>query len=58
MAVKGKESPEFTKEQYLCSERFTHKQKDILSALLEDGKAYTTEEVDGMMKAFLEKEVK
>lgn len=48
---------EYTKSQITESKRFTD-QKDILNGLLEDGKTYTIEEVETIIKSFLGKEVK
>lgn len=50
--------PVFTKQQFLASEQFTGSQKDILSALLDDGKTYSNEQAVKMMKDFQTREVK
>ena len=47
----------FIKKDLLRSKRYS-KQRDILNALLEDGKTYTLKEVDKIIKFFLNKEVK
>ena len=48
---------EFTKADLLRSKRYRFK-RDILNALLEDGKTYTIREVDSLIRTFLSKEVK
>lgn len=47
----------YTKQQFLSSEKYAA-DKDVLNALLEDGKTYTAEQADQKMKVFLEKEAK
>jgi len=47
----------YTKSQITDSKRFTG-QQDILNGQLEDGKTYTIEEVENIIKTFLGKEVK
>lgn len=50
--------PVFTKQQFLDSEQFTSSQKDMLSALLDDGKTYSNEQAVKIMKDFQIREVK
>lgn len=54
MAAKQKqaEAVRFPKEQILTFARYKHR-RDLVGALLEDGAAYTTAEVDAMLKKFL-----
>jgi len=47
----------FTKEAILKDKRYVAF-KDVLSATLEDGKTYTHGDVDKVIKAFTEREVK
>ncbi|OAB25895.1 hypothetical protein PMSD_26730 [Paenibacillus macquariensis subsp. defensor] len=47
----------YTKSQITESKKFAENQ-DVLNGLLEDGKAYTIEEVESITKTFLGKEVK
>ena len=64
MAKKDTETPEtiktpvYYKEQFLKSKQYTAQQKDLLAALLEDGKKYTTAQVNESLNNFLKKEVK
>ena len=58
MAKKDSETPVYSKEQFLKSKQFTAQQKDLLAALLEDRKTYTTDQVNEMLNQFLKKEVK
>lgn len=50
---KENKNPKFTKEQLLRSEKYANYQ-DALSALLKDGKTYTHEEVERILKEFYE----
>ncbi len=52
----SKKASAFTKQQLLSSERYKFK-KDLLNALIEDGKTYTIAEVDKMVKSYLEGKV-
>lgn len=56
----NKKEPEadFSKQQFLNSKNFTAGQKDILNALLEEGKTYTHSQVNEAVKKFLDKEAK
>lgn len=47
----------FTKAQLLKSKKYSER-VDLLNVLLEDGKAYTSKEVDELVKDFMNKEVK
>ena len=49
--------PVFTKSDLLKSKRYFHK-RDILTVALNEGKTYTVEQVDKIIKTFLSKEVK
>jgi len=55
---KEQETPMFSKEQLLQSKLFTPLHKDVLSALLEDGQAYTTDQVKQKIDAFLKEATK
>lgn len=62
MANEGKietttEIPAFTKEQLRNSRKYRN-EKDILGVVLEDGKDYTIEETDKLIKDFKERKVK
>lgn len=46
----------YTKDQILASEKYV-KRRDLINALLDDGKEYTIEEVDKMMQKFLKGKV-
>lgn len=50
-------APAHTKAQLLASQKYANRQ-DILNALLEDGKTYTTEQVDVMIRKFMKGKVK
>lgn len=50
------DSPVFLKQDLVKSKRYFDK-RDILNALLEDGKTYTLAQVDDIIKTFLSKEV-
>lgn len=52
-----KEEATFTKAQLLKSKKYSER-VDLLNVLLEDGKAYTSKEVDVLVKDFMNKEVK
>lgn len=43
--------PSFSKEQLLKSNKYSHR-RDALSALLEDGKVYSSAEVDEILNKF------
>lgn len=48
----------FTKEQFLASRQRSGRERDILAAVLVDGKTYTIAEAEKVMQAYLRKEVK
>lgn len=50
-------APTHSKEQLLRSQRYM-KLRDLLGALLEDGKQYTIEEVDAAIDNFMKGKVK
>lgn len=47
----------FCKEQLLISARYRNR-RDLVSALLDDGKSYTVAEVDQMIEKFMKGQVK
>lgn len=47
----------YAKEQFLGSSRFAD-HKDVLNALLVEGKTYTTDQVERLVHDFLKKEAK
>jgi len=49
--------PRFTKKQVLSAARFKNR-KDLVSAVLDDGKTYTIVEVDQMVDRFMKGKVK
>ncbi len=51
------QAPDYTKQQFLGSAKYAA-HKDVLNALLVDGKTYTSDNVDQLIKEFLEQEVK
>ncbi|AVF27559.1 hypothetical protein [Paenibacillus larvae] len=48
----------YAKGQFLESKQFTTTEKDILSIVLKEDRAYTIEQAKSMIKELLEKEVK
>ena len=54
--VKTVQKPSFTKEQFINSKNSVYI-KDLLSALLEDGKTYTHDEVKNIVEKYLKKVV-
>lgn len=50
-------APVHTKAQLLASQKYANRQ-DILNALLENGKTYTTEQVDALIEKFMKGQVK
>lgn len=50
--VKTPKAPTFSKKQFAASQRFS-KRKDLINALLEDGKMYTIKEVEDKINNFL-----
>lgn len=53
----GETTVKFTKAQLLKCTRYSHR-KDALSVLLKDDERYTHEEVERMLKKFMNKRVK
>lgn len=49
--------PTFTKAQFLASEQFSAVQIDFLSAILEDDKTYTVEQVNHLIEEKVKKAV-
>ena len=49
--------PVFYKEQVIKSKRYANR-KDALSFLLEDGKAYTYADIDGILDGYMKGKVK
>lgn len=47
----------FSKEQILASAKYSNR-RDLLTVLLEDGKSYTTEQVEQVMNDWFKKGVK
>ena len=50
-------APEFSKVQLLTSNRYGHR-RDLLEALLEDGKLYTFSAVDALIQKYDEQEAR
>lgn len=48
----------YTKQQFLAAGSYTPQQKDILSAVLEEGKSYTREEAAREIEEFMKRTVK
>lgn len=57
MKPKAAEPARYGKEKFLASKQFTGK-TDLLAALLDDDKTYTTDQVITLIGDFLKKEVK
>lgn len=49
--------PVFTKEQIVASKRFQYR-RDLLSAVLDDGKSYTMVQVETLMEKYMKGQVK
>lgn len=47
----------YTKEQLTASKRYANR-RDIISALLENGKSYTLDEVDALINKYMKGKVK
>ena len=54
---KGHRGRYLQKEQLVASKRYANR-RDIIMALLEDGKAYTLNEVDGLIEKYMKGKVK
>lgn len=50
--------PAFTKEQFLKSRQRPGHERDILAAVLEDGKTYTFADAEKALQAYLKRSVK
>lgn len=50
--------PAFTKEQFLKSRQRPGHERDILAAVLEDGKTYTLADADKALQEYLKRSVK
>lgn len=48
----------YSKAQFLASSRYTPAQRDILAAVLEDGKSYTDNQAKQALETYLRKELK
>jgi len=57
-AVEKSNNSGFTKDQLLRSTKYTPQQRDILRAVLIDGKAYTHDQAKAAMNQFLKKEAR
>ena len=53
---KSNDITKFSKEQFLQSKRF-YENRDILNVILDDDKNYSFDEVEEILKTFLESEV-
>ena len=52
-----KQESVFSKEQILASKKYANR-RDVLGVILADGKEYTFEQVDSLLKRFMERKVK
>ncbi|GEM_PF-3123869 len=50
--------PAYSKQQYLTSEGYTHLEKDMIEALLEEGRLYTHAELQQIINSFINQEAK
>ncbi|MFD2329120.1 hypothetical protein ACFSR7_07650 [Cohnella sp. GCM10020058] len=50
--VQTSEAAAFSKSQLIEAKRYTPGQRDVLAALLEDGKTYTFEQADQLIHTF------
>ena len=55
-AASAAQEPKFDKDTLLTCRRF-HNEKDLISALLDDGKQYTIPEVDQILESYLKGKV-
>ena len=55
--LEGDDNPRFTKEQILNSHWYSHR-RDVLTALLEDDKAYSHGDINRLLQEFLKGKVK
>ena len=56
-AASAAQEPKFTKEILVESKRFRN-ERDLVSALLEDGEEYAISEVEGMIMEYMKGKVK
>ena len=56
-ATEKKVEPTYTKDQVAASKRYADR-RDLVSALLEEGKTYTLAEVDALINKFMKGAVK
>ncbi|MEG0778809.1 MAG: hypothetical protein RSG55_08180 [Oscillospiraceae bacterium] len=54
--IEASADPAFSKERILKSQRYAGR-RDLLCALLEDGRTYTTQEVDEIISEFMKGKV-
>ncbi|WP_194544491.1 hypothetical protein [Paenibacillus sp. JZ16] len=54
---KKEAAPAFNKQQLAQSNQFSNREKDVLSAILEEGKTYTIQQAKDQLTTFLKKEV-
>ena len=54
--TKATKESKFTKEQAYESKKYRDK-KDLVNALLEDGKSYTIKEIDGLIDRYFKKDL-
>ncbi|WP_181469889.1 hypothetical protein [Paenibacillus sp. MDMC362] len=54
---KKETAPAFNKQQLAQSNQFSNRKKDVLSAILEEGKTYTIQQAKDQLTTFLKKEV-
>ena len=55
--TKTEQAATYTKAQLTASKKYAN-QRDIISALLDDGKAYTLDEVDALINKYMKGKVK
>ncbi|RCX22588.1 hypothetical protein DFP94_101168 [Fontibacillus phaseoli] len=54
----SRNDPRFSKAQFLTSSRFSEREKDVLSILLDEGQTYTPEEAEQQIQQFMTRRVK
>lgn len=54
---KKETAPTFNKHQLAQSNQFSNREKDVLNAILEEGKTYTVQQAKEQLTTFLKKEV-
>ncbi|WP_088549300.1 hypothetical protein [Paenibacillus aquistagni] len=52
-----KQSPQFTKEQFLRSARYSGAEKDVLSVILQEDETYRLEQIEEQFTQFIMREV-